>query len=568
MDLSEKIDKLDEKNGELEERTKELEAKEVDMKAKIDEMAAENIALQERVTVLEQQLNAEAESKLKEMFQARDSELDERLTTAEKSVGDHDKLFDRLESCEKKLASFYGEDTNILGRVGHLETRFKDFKNNEDIKLGKVLADLSGCQTQGESLQGRVQGVEDGVALVQRLCDILEESKVEKSSVEPILLDFKSSHRLLNEDSIIDVTTLAHSNKDELDDLAKLGLEKQSLIHEALDRFRADIEELQKNTEPAHKYECFGSDQAVKIFQIEEKLAAMQGLTAESVENRLQLMDNRIDSTKSQMDRVLTLESFITSNFDRIGTDYVHLSRLISDINEELSGHDQKMQNMLSDIARSVHPVPSGNSIPHERVDNARLEKLSNDVEAMEHAVSATDRRMSNFIDECKNSVIDVQSNTDKKIDILAVWVSKNINLLAASMRKKFKQLMAGDNALLTGHNNLSRTGHCISCNQTKRPYSASHPKTKVVEGKSPIFKISHVDHPPPGGDEGRGTHGQGIDTYSEATDGTFRMTVPSALRMKVSNFRQGDYDDNESFQYHGGNDGANKDEGDSRKPK
>ena len=75
VELSEKIEKLEEKNTELEERTKELESKEVEMKTKVEEMIVDNTALQERVTTLEQQLNAEAESKLKELLEARDNEV-------------------------------------------------------------------------------------------------------------------------------------------------------------------------------------------------------------------------------------------------------------------------------------------------------------------------------------------------------------------------------------------------------------------------------------------------------------------------------------------------------------
>jgi len=571
VDLSEKIDKLEEKNKELEDRTKELETKEADTKVKIDEMVAENTALQERVVTLEQQMSADADSKLKELLQARDSELDERLTSAEKSVGDHDKLFDRLESCEKKLASFYGEDTNILGRVGHLETRFHDFKKNEDLKLAKHLAGLNECKAQGEELERRVQGVEDGVATARLLCDVLQENKLEKTSVEPLLTNFKEEHRLLDEDAIVDVTALVHECKAQLDELAQLGLDKQSLIYEALDKIREDIDVLQKNTQPAHQYECFGSDQAVKIYQLEQKLAALEGITAESLENRLQLMDGRLDATSTQMDRVLKLESFVTSNLDRVGTDYVHLSRLISDINEELSGHDQKMQNLASDILRNV---PSGHQVVSQPaasgVDDSKVERLAREVEVIERLINAADRRMADFAEECKNSVVEIQANADKKIDILAVWVSKNINLLAASMRKKFKQLLAGDSALLAGQ---SRGGHCLSCNQTKRPTSAGHPKTRVVEGKNPIFKITHIDPPIYGDEHHMLPDGHGMDTNSEATDGTFRMTVPSALRKTVSNSRKNEQnerivDDSASLNELPALDGGGVDEDELRRPK
>lgn len=570
VDLSEKIEKLEEKNNELEERTKELEAKEADTKVKIDEMAAENSALQERLVTLEQQMSADADSKLKELLQSRDNELNERLTAAEKSVGDHDKLFDRLESCEKKLASFYGEDTNILGRVGHLETRFQDFKKNEDLKLAKQLAGLNECRAQGEELERRVQGVEEGVSTVRLLCDVLQENKLEKTSVDPLLQNFKEEHRLLDKDAIVDVTALAHECKSQLDELAQLGLDKQSLIYEALDKLREDIDDLQKKTQPAHQYECFGSDQSVKIYQLEQKLAALEGITAESLENRLQLMDGRLDATATQMDRVLKLESFVTSNLDRVGTDYVHLSRLISDINEELSGHDQKMQNMANDLLRNM---PSGHQVVTQpaasSVDDARVEQLAREVEVIQRLINAADRRMSDFAEECKSSVLDVQANADKKIDILAVWVSKNINLLAASMRKKFKQLLAGDQALLAGQ---SRGGHCLSCNQTKRPNSAGHPKTRVVEGKNPIFKITHVEPPVHSDQHHMLPEGHGVDTNSEATDGTFRMTVPTALRRTVSDSRKNEVnarlvDDSESFLDHPAMDGG-EEEDESRRAK
>lgn len=206
VDLSEKIEKMEIKNTELEERTKELETKEIDSKVKIEEMVVENKTLQDRVTVLESQLNAETESKLKELIEIRQTAAESRILAAEEKVQDHDKLVDRLESCEKKLASFYGDDTNILGRVGHLETRFKDFKKNEDIKLAQQIEGLEKCTSQNEMLRGRVDAVEEGLALARRLTDILHETKLDKAEVVPVLDKFKSDNRLLDEDSIIDVT--------------------------------------------------------------------------------------------------------------------------------------------------------------------------------------------------------------------------------------------------------------------------------------------------------------------------------------------------------------------------
>lgn len=551
VELSEKIEKVEEKNNELEERTKELETKEVDAKAKIEEMVLENTALQERVTVLEQQMNVEAESKLKDLLEARQDATDKRVTAAEEKVLDHDKLVDRLESCEKKLASFYGEDTNILGRVGYLETRFKDFKKNEDAKLEQQLDGLNVCQTQNEHLRDRVGSLEEGLGVAQRLTDILHETKLDRGEVEPLLSRFKTDNRLVDEDTLRSVADEANTCKEGIADLFQHQRDKEEQGGAELDKIREDIETLQQNTEPAHKYECFGSDQAVKIFQIESKLKELEGMSTASIDGRLQAMDGQISATTSQMDRVLNIESFLNNNFDRIGTDYVHLSRLISDINEEISGHDHKMQDFEKELSRGgggMQQQVATRATPAAGTDDA-IAKLAKELADIEQLINSADYRMSTFAAECKDSFADMQANNDKKIDILAVWVSKNINLLASSTRKKFKQLLAGDDlALLSGHNN--RAGHCLSCNQTKRPTSGSHPKSRVTEGKSPIFKITHLDQPHADDNNYDSHHNHTTHDASLMSDGTdgggasFKMTVPSSLRMKVSNFRQNENDE------------------------
>jgi hypothetical protein len=366
-------------------------------------------------------------------------------------------------------------------------------------------------------------------------------SKLDKSDLGPLLKKFKEENRLLDTDALVDVTETARMTREDLDDLAQQWRGGQEQVRAVLDQQQEDIATLQRNTEPAHKYECFGSDQAVKIFQIETKLSELEGLTAGSVDRRLDKMNDRIDSTSSQMDRVLGVEAFINSNFDRIGTDYVHLSRLISDINEELSGHDVKMRALLSEPrGQQAAGTPAPHPVTTDGMQDAKIAKLIKDVEGIEQAINSADYRIAAFADECRDSLLDLQTNSDKKIDILAVWVSKNINLLAASTRKKLKQLLAGDSsALLAGQNGFSRSsGHCLSCNQTKRPTSANNPKTRVTEGKSPIFKITHIDHL---ADDHRS---DAVDDAASAEGPSFRMTVPASLRSKVTTARHPDADE------------------------
>ena len=385
------------------------------------------------------------------------------------------------------------------------------------------------------------------------MTDILHETKVDRGEIGPILETFKTDHRLLDDDSIVDVTGVSNANRELINALSQSARERETQLDVSLDKIKEDIETLQQNTEPAHKYECFGSDQAVKIFQIETKLNDLEGLTTASVEGRLQLIDGRIDATTAQMDRVLNTESFLTNNFDRIGQDYVHLSRLISEINEELHGNEHKLEEFVNEMrgaGRSPslavsRASPESNAI----VNDEKVAELFKDIKAIEKMINSADYRLSAFADECKDSLQEMQSNNDQKIDILAVWVSKNINLLASSTRKKFKKLLAGGDlggALLAGQ---SRAGHCLSCNQTKRPYSASHPKTRVSEGKSPIFKITHVDHADDNNISHNINHITDTSLLSDSVEGggigpAFKMTVPTSLRMKVSNFRQPNNDE------------------------
>ena len=531
--LSEKVEKLTESNAELESRTKDLEAREIEMKSKIEDLEVQNTTLQERATVLEKQLNTEVESKLQDLIQHRHDTLENRLTIAESRLMDHDKLIDRLESCEKKLASFYGDDTNILGRVGFLETRFKDFKANEDAKLKQVLDNITHCKNKIEGLQDRVTSLEENLNLIENDVNDIREAKLNAKDIGTILTTFKIDNKLLDEDSIADIIDISNKNKESIVDISQLLKERDEQISDWLEKVRNDIEELQRNTEPAHKYECFGSDQSVKIYQLEAKLKDLEGMTAASIDSSLERMKDQIAATSSQMDRVLNIESFITSNFDRIGTDYVHMSRLISDINEELNGKERKIQEIEKGLRTGVKVQEI--KAPDD-VNDSKLQKLAKDIERIEQMMNSADYRISAFADECKNSFHDIQDHNDRKIDILAVWVSKNINLLASKTRKKFKQLLAGDNwALLSGQS--KRPGHCLSCNQSQRPHSASHPRTVVTEGKKPLFKITHVEKMEPNGapinDE---------DLYSDVSDGigsSFKMTVPASLRTTVSQFRQ-----------------------------
>lgn len=178
-------------------------------------------------------------------------------------------------------------------------------------------------------------------------------------------------------------------------------------------------------------------------------------------------------------------------------------------------------------------------------LDNEAIKKVYDDIKRLEDMIFSAENQIAAFAIECRDHLHEYQTNNDKKIDILAVWVSKNINLLASSTRKKFKQLLAGEDwALLSGQ--IRRAGHCLSCNQRTRPSSANFPKTKVIEGKNPLFKITHVDQSPY---VDTNSNVNDISDSSEFAAPPFKMTVPDSLRTTVSHFRsntkQEDIDDN-----------------------
>lgn len=529
-ELSERMTQLQQQSDALEEKTKEID----EVRGRVEGLEEENSLLKERVTMLEDQLQEKEASQLKDHVEKNQEEVTSRLEDLERRLLEHShpKEFSRLETCEKKLASFYGEDTNILGRVAHLETVFRDFKDQEDEKMRRQREGLQSCEELSEGLKERVLSLEEGASRLAQQAEQLDNFKLNEADISALLESFRQEKDLLSGDSIKGVTETADDCVKKIDALSRLGEDRDSDLQASLEGMKGDIAELQLRTEPAHHYQCFGTDQSMRIMELENKLKALEGLNSSAVNDRFDRMDGKLNSTASQMDRVLNVENFISSNFDRIGTDYVNLSKMISDIKEEVGSHDKKLDDIARDATR--RDFPSG-SYPAQGVDTSHLdEKISNlirEIGAVEEKVKAADQQVAALNRDYKDDLEYMQANHDKKVELLASWVAKNINLLAASTRKKLKQLM-GNEDMAAFQNN--KHGHCLSCNRSKfsgtTPVSAHSPNRQ-----RPIFKVAHLDTTIPNEPDANSSEGP-----------VFRMTVPSSLRTKVFKYRRDNDNDDD----------------------
>lgn len=106
-----------------------------ELKKRDEEKATDNAKYIERILALENQLKNDAIINIMDRLASHDSNIKE---LQDRPIIDPEQT-ERLDAVEKKFASFYGDDTNILGRVQHLENHTKKekdglFNAREDIR--------------------------------------------------------------------------------------------------------------------------------------------------------------------------------------------------------------------------------------------------------------------------------------------------------------------------------------------------------------------------------------------------------------------------------------------------
>jgi putative ubiquitin-RnfH superfamily antitoxin RatB of RatAB toxin-antitoxin module len=411
-----------------------MNAKEEESKSTIAALNQRVQTTENRIGILEKQLSLKEESEMNHSVLLHERQIIELL---ERPLIDPEQTI-RLDVVEKKLASFYGDDINILGRVAHLENlRVADKCSVDDLKSGhnnvvKVSADsqakiLELQQNLSTRLEPRLESLEQSHSstdtLKRLVCDTIQEKGM--ASIDQVN-DIMDMFNLLANECKKDVNALQVAQDDTTMQLSS----------------RIDLlEEAQSTPGNLHHgpITCFGSDQSARLAAIEAKLIDH----SDWIGSHGRIADN-ISRLKEDVSKIIASLDHLNeecrrngTSVDRLDTDYLrmvhvvegtrsHVEGLDRTFNVELAEKVKDLESLIAEAARqSKPPVTNEQLIAKETADSGHLEES---VDKIKEFIRTLEQRVFVLAGECREGLELLQGNVDKKIEIISNWVANNSN--------------------------------------------------------------------------------------------------------------------------------------------
>ena len=352
-----------------------------EMKQREEATTAANEKYVERIAVLEDQLKNDVIANIQG---ALENHGDKIKDLQERPIIDPDQS-ERLEAVEKKFASFYGDDTNILGRVQHLENHTKKDRealtnSRDDIrKLNKGMEDIRKDLNNLKSKE-----VADHAKAIEKLKGKLVDLVDVPQEVRTYVASLDIPHR----EDINEVRDMIHSLVDDwgakVDGLQKNHADDMQAVSDRFDGLKVNVDQSRGAVRQAPNGD-------VEVFQAELGELVSRVSSLESRMARHDLSTDRIGKVEEQMQhtkfRVRELEGQSTDLQSAMEAASRETTKTKGDIHL-VKSHLDKLEYRIN----MIDPLESDGASPsrplRETVDGNTLRELQASVRQLQKSAS------------------------------------------------------------------------------------------------------------------------------------------------------------------------------------
>mmetsp|Transcript_5195 Transcript_5195/g.7981 ORF Transcript_5195/g.7981 Transcript_5195/m.7981 type:complete len:623 (+) Transcript_5195:123-1991(+) len=497
-----------------------LTKKSEDDSVRYDSLMQRNAELEQRITVLEKQIDLQSESKVEDTLSHHSKQI---LSLIDRPIIDPEQTY-RLGVVEKKLASFYGDETNILGRVGHLEHLQKEDKEAKNA-LEREVNNLSTMSTEHGNA---IQSIQEDLGTHRDKLNQLYNGKVDINDLESAVSHVLSSRSVPTDSDMTQVrdelTAMADKLHKEFEGLSDKTLTDIDGIQQRMGALEDDVIETKNN--PTTAITCFGSDQSARLAAIEGKLGTYDGSIEliDDMRARLVKSEDSLSSIMPSLTRGEEEHNRTKNALDRMETDYVRVARMLELMRVDVNAIEKRIDD---DIGSSIKILfeKKPDAVEVEKIVSSMLYKKymagelpsderpkqidgggvhDEDVTKLKDFVRSLERRVLVLASECREGLELLQGATDKKIETLVKWITRNKN----------------ESEQTDGHNTDIGVTRCLACDTV-----SSSVNPKVIFGEKNKKPNSHDDS---------------RKSKSKKNEDVYRIKVPEILRSTVSRSRDG----------------------------
>lgn len=411
-----------------------MNAREEESKSTITVINQRVSDIENKIDVLEKQLSLNAESEMHHMILHHDKTINELL---DRPLIDQEQTI-RLDVVERKLASFYGEDTNVLGRVAHLENlRAADKSFVDELKTG--LNNIVNASTKSREEIYNIQQIVLS-ELEPRLARI-EESHTSPEMLKEIVKSIIIERGVAGVDQLNDIKDMLNSLANECKrDTNALQFTQQENVDQLSSRIDS-LEEAQSAAGNSHHgaITCYGSDQSARLAVIEARMTdhtdwiRANGRLADDISR----LKNDLSKNISSSDHLKEETGRIRLSVDRLDTDYLRMVHVVEGLRSQVEGLDrtfnleftEKMKDIESLMTDAVNQSKTAalamRPLDKGAADTAQLE---DSVDKIKEFIRALEQRVFVLAGECREGLELLQGNVDRKIEIISNWVANNTN--------------------------------------------------------------------------------------------------------------------------------------------
>mmetsp|Transcript_10774 Transcript_10774/g.16378 ORF Transcript_10774/g.16378 Transcript_10774/m.16378 type:complete len:1008 (+) Transcript_10774:167-3190(+) len=347
-----------------------------DMKKREEEVSSLNVQYEERIAALEEQLRGNAVAELNSRIAAHDTQIE---ALENRPIIDAEQT-ERLSVVERKLASFYGDDTNILGRVAHLENQQRKDNHNMDEMRGdlrKLSGQIDFLRREADNLKRTVNvDHEDSIkGLWHRKMDNVDLSDMIRHTLDGMSVPTRG-----------DVSTMENMVNSVVEETRELGKQLRQECEGGiqgcitrLDGHDADIKDLNSRT-LAHP---MGTP-----MQPSNGQASADTVNAAT---RLASMESRLSRLDTDHDRLVRVENQCASNRAKAGdmeAQYLRLKVTQEHLEDDIARIREGMDETKRDIGKLEYRYDHDTNLLHAAEVTSSLNELKTNISALQHTVN------------------------------------------------------------------------------------------------------------------------------------------------------------------------------------